>query len=108
MNAVSMAVNQTSLATLLPKMAHASYTFVWMGSSPVGVLTCQVSNDYSLNPNGSVNNPGNWTTLPFAANVSANSGTGGFDITTAFNAIRILYTATSGTGSLTATVAAKV
>lgn len=62
---------------------------VWNGSSPVGVLSVNVSNDNI-----------NWTsmgTLP----VSGNSGSDAFNVQlSAFCWLQVVYTPTSGSGSL--------
>lgn len=85
-----------------------SYSATWSGSSPVGTLAVEISNDYSQNEAGGVANAGNWTVLTSSA-VSGNSGTIFFDVAqTAGYAIRLHYTRTSGSGSMTATVNAKV
>lgn len=87
------------------------YDVSWTGTTPVGVMSVQVSNTYTQNGDGSVRNPGNWTTLTLSspATVSGNTGNGFLDIdaTGAF-AIRLVYTRTSGTGTMNATLCAKV
>lgn len=94
-----------------------SYAFSWVGTSPVGTLKVQVSNDFALNPDGSVLNAGTWNTLTFTLNgsvvssapVSGNSGTGFIDIAqTGSYAIRTLFTFTSGIGTLQAWLNGKV
>lgn len=113
----SMAGNLTSLSTIIQKLSLISYSFSWAGSSPVGVINIQVSNDYSLNPNGSVNNAGTWNTMPVDLNgttvtdipVSGNTGNGFADIRlNGGYALRVIYTFTSGTGTLNAVINAKV
>ena len=94
-----------------------SYAVSWSGSSPVGTLSVQVSNDYALTPAGAVENAGTWTTITFQINgvptqtapVTGNSGTGFIDIdATAAYAMRLIYQATSGTGVMNAVVSGKV
>lgn len=100
-----------SEVTIIQKLSLASYGVSWAGSSPVGVITVEVSNDYSLNPDGSENNAGTWNALPLSgtAAVSGNTGNGFIDIDAqAGYALRLVYTRTSGTGSLQATVVGKV
>lgn len=116
-NGASMAGNLTSIPTIMQSLTGVSYAVSWTGTSPVGTLSVQVSNDYSLNQNGSVNNTGTWTTLELdlagtpatTIPVSGNTGNGfiDIDITMAY-AIRLIYTAGSGTGSLTAIINGKV
>jgi hypothetical protein len=107
----NMASNITSLVTVIQKLSLVSYSCTWTGTSPVGTVTVQVSNDYSLNPDGSVSNPGTWNTLPTdgTGSVSGNTGNGFVDVDAqAGYALRLQYTATSGTGTMTAIVAGKV
>jgi len=100
----------TSDVTIIQNLSLIGYDISWTGSSPVGVMSVQVSNTYSLNSDGTVKNSGNWTTLTLStpANVSGNTGNGFIDVDlTGANAIRLVYTRTSGTGTLNATIAAK-
>lgn len=106
---ISIAGAQNSIPTILQSLSRCAYSFFWTGTAPVGTITIQVSNDYSLNANGSVANAGNWATVGgVSGSVSGASGVGGIDIITGFYAIRAVYTRTSGTGSLTAYINAKV
>lgn len=116
-NAVSMASSQTSAVTILQSLSKLAYTISWTGSSPVGTLALQGSNDYSLNPNGTVDNTGTWSPLTVSYNgsntssisISGNSGSGIIDVAnTGLYAVRLVYTAGSGSGSLTAVINAKV
>lgn len=112
----SMAGNITSAPTILQSLTKLSYSVAWTGTSPVGTLSVQVSNDYTLQAQGGVTG-GTWNTLPLNLNgasvtsipVSGNSGNGFIDIETlSAGAVQLLYTAASGTGTLTATVKAEV
>jgi hypothetical protein len=112
-----MAGNLTSPATIVQKISMLSYTVSWAGTSPVGTLAVQISNDFSLNPNGTVNNMGTWTVLPLnlagttvnTIPVTGNTGTGAIDIDQlGFFAVQLVYTATSGTGVLNAVFNGKV
>ncbi len=113
----SMATSQSSAVTILANLTKASYGVSWTGTSPVGTLSVQASNDYSLYPNGKVNNPGTWTTLTLSVagapvttiSVSGNTGTAMIDIVeTSIYAIQLVYTAASGTGTLNAILTGKV
>lgn len=115
--AANMASNITSAVTVLQSVSDVSYSFVWNGTSPVGTIICQVSNDYALTPTGGVGNAGTWNTIPFllstgtvatSAPVTGNTGTGFLDVTTSAYAIRVVYTTASGTGTLSAIVNGKV
>jgi len=114
----SMASNITSAVTIITNLTMASYTFSWVGTTPVGAVSIQASNDYTLGPDGvTVINAGTWNTLPLAisgslvssAPVSGNTGNGEIDMCDlAAYAIRAVYTPTSGTGTLNATINCKV
>jgi hypothetical protein len=106
----------TSTPTILGGLTVGSYTYSWTGSSPVGAVSIQVSNDYALNANGTVANAGTWTTIFFnllgsivnSAPVTGNTGTGVLEWTTGCYAIRTIYTKTSGTGTIQAVINGKV
>jgi len=111
-----MSGNLTSLPSIIQKCSRVSYGLSWTGASPVGTVSVQVSNDYSQNADGTVRNPGTWTSLYLNVNgtpsqtiaITGNTGSGFVDIeTTGAYAIRLIYTSGSGTGSLNATVAGK-
>lgn len=107
----------TSLVTVIPKISLVSYSYSWSGSSPVGTITIQVSNDYSLTATGAVNNAGTWTSIYFeqggslvnSISVSGDTGTAYADmgLISAY-AIRTVYTKGSGTGTLQSYVNGKV
>lgn len=112
-----MSGSLTSKVTILQSATVINYEYVWSGTSPVGNAVVEASNDYSLNPDGSVQNAGNWNPLPLnnAGNivslipVSGNSGVGTIDLSLNGNyAIRTRYVFSSGAGSLNVTVNGKV
>lgn len=116
-NGSSMAGNITSAPTVLAQKTVCSYSYSWTGTSPVGTISVQSSNDFSLNAMGGVANSGTWNTMTFNSGgsavsslaVSGNTGNGQIDITmTGVYAIRTVYTFSSGTGTLNATIVAKV
>lgn len=108
----------TSSPTILQSLSMVSYSVVWTGSSPIGTLSVQASNDVQIGIDGTVvAGTGTWNTLYFNYNgslvssipVSGNSGNGLINLSNlSFYAIQLVYTKTSGTGSLTATVTGKV
>lgn len=107
----NMATTITSLVTIISNISMMSYSYSWSGSSPSGVISVQVSDDYSVNPDGSINNPGTWNTLPLSVTptVSGNTGNGLIDIDQlGAYAIRTVYTPASGTGTLQAIYKGKV
>jgi hypothetical protein len=96
-----MSGNLTSEVTVLDLLVMISYSITWVGASPTGVVTVQVSDDYAMNSDGSVRNSGTWTDVPLSdsTNVAGNTGHGIIDLTGISSyAIRLIYTATSGTG----------
>ena len=113
-NAVSMASTITSPPTNINRLAGISYDIVWTGV-PVGTFQVQVSNSYTQNEDGTTANAGSWSTLPTSSfqgtyPIPAGSpGTGFLDVVGTEAAwVRLVYTASSGTGALTVIPAAKV
>lgn len=113
----AMAANITSSVTVLQSITGVSYALSWAGTSPVGTVSVQVSNDYSLEPTGAVNNSGTWTTVELnvagvpstTIAITGNTGTVFIDIERIMAyAIRLIYTAGSGTGTLQAVINGKV
>lgn len=110
----------TSTVTNIQHLDDIGYQFFWTGS-PVGTFAIQVSSDYaedySSPPN--VTNSGHWTPMTFtyfngtnfitATSIPTSVGSPVFvDIAlTSAPWIRVVYTKTSGTGSLTTSVTAK-
>lgn len=94
-----------------------SYSLSWAGTSPVGTVSVQASNDYAVYPDGTVKNAGTWSTLTLSVNgspvstiaISGNTGNGLIDLNScAAYAIRLIYTRTSGSGTMQAVINAKV
>lgn len=108
----NMASQIISSVTIIDNISVISYDISWSGTSPVGTMAVQVSNTFKENLNStSASNPGDWTSLPLSSTptISSNTGNGCIDIdVTGFYAIRLVYTAVSGTGTMNATLAAKV
>lgn len=113
----AMTGNITSEVTVLQSLTRMSYAASWSGTSPVGTLSVQVSNDYTLDSAGFVANAGTWTTVTLnvtgspvsSVPVSGNTGTVFIDIDgIAAYAMRCVYTFTSGTGTLNVTIVGKV
>lgn len=107
----------TSDATIFQSLSLLSYEVAWTGTTPIGTLAVQVSNSYALNANGTVKTAGTWTTVPLELSgaevtsipITGNTGNGFIDVTVhAGYAVRLLYTKTSGIGTLTAIVNGKV
>lgn len=107
----------TSAVTVIDNISMLSYALSWSGSSPVGTVSVQGSNDYTQNAAGGAGNAGTWTSLVLNASgspsttipITGSPGTAAIDITeTAFYALRLVFTRVSGSGTLQATMAAKV
>lgn len=106
----NMASSITSTVTILNQISMISYDIKWTGA-PTGAFSVEVSNTYEENVDGSVRSAGNWTPLVLTSPVNAvGSPDNGFIdvVLTAGYSIRLVYTATSGTGTLNAKIAGKV
>ena len=112
-----MSANISGAVTVIKATSMVGYSFSWSGTSPVGTISIQVSNDYEVANNGSVLNSGTWNILPLeyggtvvtAIPLSGNTGTGFIDIGALSGyAIQPIYTFTSGTGTLQAVATGKV
>ena len=107
----AMSGSITSTVTVIQKLSLISYSISWSGSTPVGTMSVEVSNDYEQNSDGSVRVAGTWNTLPLdaATAVSGNTGNGFIDIDLQGGyALRLVYTRTSGTATMQAVMSAKV
>jgi hypothetical protein len=100
----------TSDVTIINRLSMVSYEISWTGTSPVGVITVEVSNSYRQNADGSVAVAGTWNALALGTlSVSGNSGSMFLDIVqTGAYAIRVKYTKTSGIGTMNAYICGKV
>lgn len=111
-----MASSIISAATVLQSLTLGSYAYSWVGTSPVGSVYIQVSNNYSISSTGQILNPGNWVTVPLfysgsivmSVPLSGNTGEGMIEFSTGAYAIRTVYTAMSGTGTLQVVICGKV
>ncbi len=110
------AASVTSVATILQSITSLNYAVTWSGTSPIGTLTVQASDDYKAD-GGTVLNAGTWNVVPLnlagasvtSIPITGNTGNGMIDIDgIAAYAVRLLYTKTSGTGTLVAVVTGKV
>lgn len=119
LTSIDMSLSSTaSQVTILQGLSILNYAVSWTGTSPVGTLSLQFSDDYRISSNGqTVVTAGTWNTAPIDVNgaiatsaaVSGNTGNGMFDIELAgAYAARLLYTRVSGTGTLIPVVTGKV
>lgn len=114
-----MSGSLTSTASILPIITLGCYQYSWTGTTPVGAISVEVSNDYNArqSPDGGKANAGTWTAIYFTLNGSAvvnsaplsgNTGSGIIEFSTSAAAVRTVYTRTSGTGTLQAVINCKV
>lgn len=107
----------TSAVTIIESLTLGTYSYSWVGTAPVGNIAIQISDDYSVYPNGTVNNAGTWNTVYVTLNgssvvnaipVSGATGNGIVEWSSGAYAIRTVYTKTSGVGTIQAIFAGKV
>ncbi len=112
----SMGAGITSAPTLLQSMTMINYAVSWTGTSPVGTLAVEASDDCTVDATGGVSG-GTWNVLPLelagayvtSIPVTGNTGNGMIDIDgLGAYAVRLVYARVSGTGTLSATVVGKV
>lgn len=99
--ALDLSASFTTPATSVINLDKASIHIDWSGSSPEGVLTVEARNGES----------DDWYTLEFGAAIDITGNTGNHQLVfneLPFTDIRLVYTRTSGTGSATANLTAKV
>lgn len=113
----NMASSISGSPTIINWLSIISYQVSWAGTTPVGNLMLETSNDYSKNPDGTVKNAGNWIAVPLNVDgvvgnsipITGNTGGGIIDVDLIGTyAVRLSYSATSGTGLLQAIIAGKV
>jgi hypothetical protein len=99
-SSVSMATNQTSISLPISKYSGYAIQAVWVGS-PVGTLKVNVSND----PGPTVTN---WTVLANSTATVNGAGDQFYNISGAnYTYVQLVYTASSGGGTLSATATGK-
>lgn len=108
-NAVSMAASITSTITNTQYLDNVGIQGTFTGA-PTGAFSVQISADHAEDANGNVTVTGNWVTLTLSpAPTASGSGDSFYIDLNQLSApwIRLVYTRTSGTGSLTAYITAK-
>ena len=112
-----MSSTTASSPTILQSLSMVNYAVAWTGTTPIGTLSLQFSDDYAIGSNGTVSNSGTWNTVPLnvagafqtSVAISGNTGNGMIDVQeTSAYACRLLYTASSGTGTMSIVVTGKV
>lgn len=106
LSAASLATNQTSSAYNVKNQDKAFVVVKWSGTSPVGTLTVQARDrKETIGPDS------DWVTLDFGSAISISGASGNHQLVfneLPFTDIRLVYTATSGTGTLDAWISSKV
>lgn len=101
------AASVTSTALDINQAYSFSIQAAWTGSTPVGTLQIQGSNDIVA----SISNVTNWSNVGGTAGtaaVSGNAGSAMLEIPVAeYHYVRVVYTKTSGTGTINATFFSK-
>lgn len=103
---VDISSTQTSEASSVLGLDYCTIHVTWSGSSPVGTITVEATNDRIDTTDTPV-----YRELDFGATISVSGNSGEHDLVInelSFNAIRIKYTSSSGTGTMTARLVAKV
>lgn len=99
----------TSAVTNIEGLDNIGLQLVWTGS-PVGTFAFQISADYAQDFLGNVTNTGNWVAISTTPNIAAagSADTAYVDISQLSAPwIRVVYTKTSGTGTLNGYITAK-
>ena len=99
-DATSLASSQTSAELEVGQADYGSIYITWTGTSPIGVITVQAKNG----PNGT------YRDLDFGSAISISGASGNHDIILnemPFTHLQLVYTRTSGTGSISASITTK-
>lgn len=105
LNQQDLASNITSEQTSVHNLDKASIHVTWDGTAPSGTLIVEATNDSPESPNAV------WREVSFGSTITISGNTGTHDLIfneLPFNAIRLVYTAASGTGTINAALSAKV
>jgi len=104
-DAASMAASITSAPTQIAFLDNIYYQVEWSGTSPVGSMSVEVSSSYDQRLG-----TGSWdaVVLPVTPSIAANTGSISIDLNQLGAPwVRLVYTRTSGTGTMTAYISAK-
>lgn len=94
-----MSGNLTSEVTNIINLDNIGYLVEWVGSSPEGEITVEVQSG-----------PSGWLPLDFGSTIAVSGNTGNLIINvnqSPFENLRLVYTATSGSGTLNVTLSSK-
>lgn len=100
----------TSTVTNIQYMDNICISLVWTGS-PTGTFAVQGSLDHQQDALGNIITAGNWIALGLSPNPAATGSAGStlIDLNQlSFPYIRVVYTKTSGTGTLNAKIGGKM
>jgi hypothetical protein len=106
LDSVSISTDQTSSTTNVTNLDRATIVLEWTGTSPVGVVTVEAQKKEIQNAIADTS----WIELDFGTTIAISGNTGNHVLildNLDFTDIRVQYVATSGMGSLTATLTAK-
>lgn len=108
-NAVSMTTSKTSTPVEIKLQDNVGIQLHWTGT-PVGTFDFQVSSDYAKDIYGNVTNAGHWVSLGVNPAITASGA--GDDAYVDLNQlsaqyIRVVYTPSSSTGTLSGVLVAK-
>lgn len=95
----------TSSVTSIQYLDNICIELIWSGTSPIGTIAIQGSLNHAQDAQGNVTVAGTWVPMVIGGSptqaVSGNSGSMLFDLSQlSFPYIRIVYTKTSGIGTL--------
>ena len=99
-DSTSLGATNTSNSTNVQNLDKASIFVEWTGSSPSGTITVEVRNSSS----------GTWYALDFGSAITVSGASGTHSIILnelLFVDMRLVYTRTSGSGTINATIASK-
>lgn len=100
-----LTLTTTSNLTEVSNLDKASIHIVWSGTSPIGTIIVESTNDSASNPQAV------WREVNFGSAIEITGNSGDHDIVfneLPFNAIRIKYVPTSGSGTINAALSASV
>lgn len=101
----------TSTVSNILNLDNIGFEATWSGSTPIGVISIEVSIDYAQDSFGNVTNSGTWTALSFTPTpaVSGNTGSLYIDMNQLSAPwLRAKYTKTSGTGTIQGYICGKM
>jgi hypothetical protein len=109
LSAASLATSLTSAVTNIGHLDNIGIQADLVSGDAAGTLAVQVSANYDQDYLGNVLNPGNWNTITSQAIAAGQPASVYFDLNQLSAPwIRLIYTRTSGTGTITAVIVAKM